>query len=189
MDVLVNNAAWRLHNTMRTITSEVWEKTLSVCLTAPAFLTKYSAVLMEENKIKGTVINVSSIMSQRTGGTSPAYVAGKGALESLTYDMASLYGPSGIRILCVSPGNVISGASQDFEAPDGENVSKKMEDNMNDQTPLMRSGQAREIANAVHWLSSAEASFITGTVVQVDGGFSHGFGHYSLKKLQFPNEF
>ncbi|WP_236974186.1 SDR family NAD(P)-dependent oxidoreductase [Membranihabitans maritimus] len=189
IDVLVNNAVWRTHDTMRTISIDDWERTLKVSITAPAFLAKWVAELMEEKNIRGVIVNISSIMSQRAGGTSPAYVASKGAIESLTYELASLYGPSGIRAVGVAPGNVITPLSKDFTTPTGENISKKMEENMTDQTPLMRSAEGREIASAICWLSSEESSFVTGTILQVDGGFSHGFNHYSLKKIQFPKEF
>src|SRR5665647_836228 len=70
IDVLINNAAWRTIETMRTISLQNWEKALRVNLTAPAFLTKYVARAMEENKIPGVIINISSVMSQRAGGNS-----------------------------------------------------------------------------------------------------------------------
>lgn len=189
VDVLVNNAVWRTHDTLRTISLADWEKTLKISLTAPAFLAKWTAELMEQQQIVGVIINISSVMAGRAAGTSPAYVACKGAIESLTYELASLYGPAGMRVVALAPGNVLTPLSSDFVAESGENISAKMEQNMHDQTPLQRSAHAREIANTIFWLSSNEASFITGTVLQVDGGFSHGFNNYSLKKLQFPNEF
>lgn len=189
LDVLVNNAIWRTHDTMRTISVANWQKTLAIGLTAPAFLARNTAALMEEKQLPGTIVNISSVMARRTGGTSPAYVVCKGGIESLTYELAALYGPAGIRVVAVAPGNVLTPLSGDFTDPSGEDLSARMEQNMNDQTPLQRSAHAREIANAIYWLSSEEASFLTGTVVEVDGGFSHGFNHYSLKKLQFPNEF
>ncbi len=73
IDVLINNAAWRTIETMRNILLENWEKTIQVCLTAPAFLAKYAAAVMEEKKIAGVIVNISSVMFQRAGGTSPAY--------------------------------------------------------------------------------------------------------------------
>lgn len=189
IDVLVNNAVWRTHDTLRTISLENWEKTIRISLTAPAFLAKWAVELMEQQQLPGVIINISSVMAKRAAGTSPAYIACKGAIESLTYEMAALYGPAGIRVVALAPGNVLTLLSSDFTDEDGQNISAKMEQNMNDQTPLQRSAHAREIANAIYWLSSGEASFISGTVVEIDGGFSHGFNNYSLKKLQFPKEF
>lgn len=189
VDALINNAVWRTHDTLRTISLEDWEKTIRISLTAPTFLAKWVAELMEKEKLPGVIINISSVMAKRAAGTSPAYIACKGAMESLTYELAALYGPAGIRVVAVAPGNVQTPLSQDYTDDTGQNISAKLEQNMIDQTPLMRSAHTREIANAIYWLSSEEASFISGTVVEVDGGFSHGFSNYSLKKLQFPNEF
>ncbi len=106
IDVLVNNAAWRNRETLRTLSLADWEKTIRVCLTAPAFLMKYVAGVMENKGIPGAMVNISSIQSFFAGGTSPAYTACKSALESLTYEAAVLYGPSGIRVNAVIPGAV-----------------------------------------------------------------------------------
>jgi NAD(P)-dependent dehydrogenase (short-subunit alcohol dehydrogenase family) len=189
LDVLVNNAVWRTHDTMRTITEENWDLTLKIGLTAPAFLAKWSAELMEEKGIHGVIINISSVQAHRAGGTSPAYVACKGGMESLTYDLASLYGPSGIRVVGVAPGNTLTTLSSDFVNESGDNLSEKFKNYMEDQTPLKRSAQPEEIANVVFWLGTSEASFVNGTTIEADGGFRHGFGANSLKNLQFPCQF
>lgn len=189
LDVLVNNAVWRTHNTMRTITEENWELTLKIGLTAPAFLAKWAVKLMEEKSVHGVIINISSVQAHRAGGTSPAYVACKGGMESLTYDLASLYGPSGIRMVSVAPGNTLTTLSNNFVNESGDNISEKLKRYMEDQTPLNRSAHPVEIANVVYWLSTSDASFVNGTIIEADGGFRHGFSANSLKKLQFPNQF
>jgi len=189
IDVLVNNAAWRTIETMRTISLENWEKVIRINLTAPAFLAKYVAKAMEGNSIAGVIINMSSVMSQRVGGNGPAYVACKGGIESLTYELAVLYGPKGIRVVGVKPGNIETNLSSDYKDEAGNNISERLKDHMNDNTPLQRAGNPEEIANVCYWLSSNEASFITGASIVVDGGFFHNFNAYKMKKLQFPNEF
>lgn len=189
IDTLINNAAWRTIETMRTISLENWESTIKVCLTAPAFLAKYAAAVMEELNMEGVIINISSVMSNRAGGNSPAYIACKGGLESLTYELAVLYGPRNIRVVSVNPGNVITDLSNDYLDEEGKNVSQKLIDHMNENTPLKRAGTPDEIANVTYWLSGTEASFITGTAILVDGGFFHNFNSYPLKKLQYPKEF
>ncbi|MEX2511854.1 MAG: SDR family oxidoreductase [Cyclobacteriaceae bacterium] len=189
IDVLVNNAAWRTLETLRTISLENWEKTLRVCLTAPVFLSKLVAEIMEKNGSSGVIIHVSSIMANRAGGTSPAYVASKGALLSITYEMAALYGPSGIRVIAICPGNVHTNMSQDFTDSEGKNISEDLVRDMENLTPLQRSATPQEIANGVFWLSSEEASFVTGTSLVIDGGFTHNFSSYQNKHSQFPKEF
>ena len=189
IDVLINNAAWRTIETMRSISLENWKKTIQVCLTAPAFLAKYVAAVMEEKKIAGVIVNISSVMSQRAGGISPAYLVCKGGIESLTYELAVLYGPKDIRVVAINPGNIKTNLSSDYTDEKGNNISDQLGNHMNDNTPLKRAGTSEEIANVTYWLSTAEASFITGTTILVDGGFSHNFNAYAMKKLQYPTEF
>lgn len=189
VDVLINNAAWRTLETMRTISPEDWEKTLKINLTAPAFLSRYAAALMERSKLPGVIINVSSAMSQRAGGYSPAYLVCKGGIESLTYELAVLYGPKGIRVIAISPGNIDTSLSGDYRNGKGRDISPELVQHINDSTPLKRSGTPEEIADVTYWLSSKESAFITGTSILVDGGFFHNFNSYRMKKLQFPEEF
>jgi NAD(P)-dependent dehydrogenase (short-subunit alcohol dehydrogenase family) len=189
IDVLINNAAWRTIETMRSISLETWEKTLKINLTSPAFLAKHAAAAMEEKNIEGVIINISSVMSHRAGGNSPAYIVCKAGLEGLTYELAVLYGPKGIRVVSINPGNIETNLSNDYKDQKGNNISEKLVDYVKDSTPLKRSGNAEEIANVSYWLSTKEASFITGTSILVDGGFFHNFNGYQMKKLQFPKEF
>lgn len=189
IDALVNNAAWRTIETMKTIQLEDWERTVRICLTAPAFLAKYAAAVMAAQQEAGVIINISSVMAQRAGGYSPAYIASKGGMESLTYEMATCYGRDGIRVVGVSPGNVQTAMSGDYQDVKGNNISKQLEAEMNEMTPLGRAASAREIAELVGWLASDQASFITGTTILADGGFTHNFNSYASKKLQFPNAF
>lgn len=189
IDVLINNAAWRTRETLRTISLTDWEKTIQVCLTAPAFLTRYAAEVMEENASAGVIINISSIQSALAGGGSPAYTACKGAIESLTYESAVLYGPKGIRVVAINPGNITTTLSEDFTDAETNNISQVFNDDVNGNTPLQRAGNPEEIAGVAYWLSTKDASFITGTTILADGGFSHNFNAYSLKQLQFPTQF
>lgn len=189
IDVLVNNAAWRTIETMRTMNIETWKQTLSICLTAPAFLAKWTAELMEKLAIGGTIINVSSVMAGRAGGNSPAYIAAKGAIESLTYELAVTYGRSSIRVVCVQPGNVDTKMSKDYVDQAGDNISADLVEHLNDLTPLARAGSPVEIAEAIYWLSTDNASFITGTTLMIDGGLSHNFNGYTIKKHQFPDQY
>jgi NAD(P)-dependent dehydrogenase (short-subunit alcohol dehydrogenase family) len=189
IDVLVNNAAWRTIETMRSMSFETWQQTLEICLTAPAFLAKWTAEVMEKNKTKGVIINVSSAMSERPGGNSPAYIAAKGAIESLTYELAVTYGRNNIRVVCIQPGNINTNMSSDYIDPDGTNISERLVEHVIDLTPLSRAGRPEEVAEAIYWVSTDKASFITGSTLLIDGGLTHNFNAYSVKKIQYPNEF
>lgn len=189
IDVLVNNAADRSIETMRTISLKTWADTLNVCLGAPAFLSKYCAEKMEQSGSGGVIINISSVMSDRPGGTSPAYIAAKGAMESLTRELSVTYGRSGIRVLSVKPGYIDTDLSRDYENEQKQNISQELSDEMLQLTPLGRSGTPGEIAEAILWLSSEKAAFITGASLVIDGGFENNLNSYRLKQIQFPKEF
>lgn len=188
IDVLVNNAAWRVRETLRTMSLDNWEKTIRICLTAPAFLAKWVAPYMEKQH-SGVIVNMSSIMANLPGGTGAAYIAAKGGILSLTYEMAALLGPSGVRVVAISPGNINTQLSQDFTNDRGENISEVLVKDFEDHTPLQRSGLPDEVAAAVAWICSEEAAYITGTNLTIDGGFSRNFNSYHLKKIQFPEQF
>ena len=188
IDVLINNAAWRVSETLRTMSLENWEKTIRICLTTPTFLSKWVAPSMEAQH-RGVIVNISSIMADLPGGTGAAYTAAKGAMLSLTYELAALLGPSGVRVVAVSPGNITTQLSRDFVNDRGENISEILVKDFEAHTPLQRSGHPDEVAAAVAWICSDEAAYITGTNLTIDGGFSRNFNSYHLKKIQFPEQF
>ena len=189
IDVLVNNAAWRTIGTMRNMELETWEKTIRVCLTAPAFLSKNVAAAMEQINLPGVIINISSMMSDRPAGTSPAYIASKGGIEALTRELAVTYGRSGIRVISVKPGFIDTELSKDYTTTAGESIADQLGTYLNDATPLKSPGLPQEVANAIFWLSSDQATFMTGTAITIDGGFTTSMNSYQLKKAQFPKEF
>jgi NAD(P)-dependent dehydrogenase (short-subunit alcohol dehydrogenase family) len=189
IDVLVNNAAWRTIETMRTISMDTWEKTLKICLTAPAFLSKMSAEVMEKNNSGGVIINVSSMMADRPAGNSPAYIASKGAIESLTRELAVTYGRSGIRVICIKPGFIDTGLSLDYKDQAGDDLTGVLSKYLLDATPVNRAGTPNDVAEAIFWLCTSLASFISGTSLMIDGGFTSNMNSYQLKGKQFPKEY
>lgn len=189
LDVLVNNAAWRTLQTMRAIDLETWDRTVRICLTAPAFLARWAAGEMEARRTQGAILNVSSMMSTRASGVSPAYVACKGGLDALTFELAALYGPSGIRVVSVCPGWVETGMSGDYKSASGDSLNDQIRAAAADEVPLRRPASPEEIAAAIVWLAGPEASYVTGTRFLIDGGWSHHHLRYSLHRMQFPEEF
>ncbi|TVQ03656.1 MAG: SDR family oxidoreductase [Planctomycetaceae bacterium] len=188
IDVLINNAAWRDVVTMRRISLESWEKTLRVCLTAPAFLARHCAEAMETAG-GGVILNVSSIQSKFAAGISPAYVAAKGGLDALTYELATLYGPQGIRVLAVNPGAVDTALSHDYVDANGDNLASSLRTEFEDMIPLRRYATSLEIARCIAMLVSPDASYLTGTCIELDGGWFHQASPYRLKRQQFPDDF
>jgi 3-oxoacyl-[acyl-carrier protein] reductase len=179
IDVLVNNASWRELLTMREITVDSWDRTMRICLTAPAFLSRWAAAVMERQRA-GVIINVSSIMSRQSWGMAPAYVAAKGGLDALTHDLAALYGPAGVRVVTVSPGAV------DTEmGPSSSDVREWSEQMIS----LGRWAAPAEIARTIAFLASDDASYITATTLVIDGGWSRQFYPYGLKRKLRPEQF
>lgn len=111
-----------------------------------------------------------------------AYIAAKGGLESFTRELAVTYGRSGIRVVSVCPGYIETALSNDDEGSDGENISTKLMNEVTSFIPL-NGGEPGEVAEAIYWLSSGSASYITGTSLIIDGGFKPDFNKYSIKKL------
>lgn len=171
IDVLVNNAAARELTTMREITPAEWDRTLRVCLTAPAFLARWAAAEMPAG---GVIVNIGSMMARQAHGVSPAYIACKGALESLTYDLAALYGPAGIRVVTVAPGAIDTAMSRLVSSSDRADGHEDdpVRDFSESMTMLGRWGHPDEVARAVAWVASPEASYLTGTTLVLDGGWS-----------------
>ena len=186
VDALVNNAAWREVISMRHITPESWDRTLRICLTAPAFLSRWAAEDMQLRK-QGVIINVSSVVSRQTTGRVAAYVACKGALDSLTYELASLYGAVGIRVVGIRPGAVDTDISKDLS--EDAAAAKAMQDFSHDIIGLQRWAQPEEIAKVISFLASDDASYMHGTNVLVDGGWQHQQLPLSLRKSMSPEDF
>ena len=188
LDVLVNNAAWRELRNMRDIDIDSWDRTIRICLTVPAFLTRWSAEVMQRQG-RGVVVNVSSMNSHFTAGFAAAYSAAKGGLDSLTYDLAALYGHQGIRIVAINPGAVDTDLSRDYTDAPQSDTARQLRQTSEDLTPLGRWAEPEEIARSIAMLASDDASFVTGTTLRVDGGWSRNNLPRSLKKKIHPDAF
>jgi NAD(P)-dependent dehydrogenase (short-subunit alcohol dehydrogenase family) len=173
LDVLVNNAAVRELKTMREMTPTEWDRTIRVCLTSPAFMARWAAEEMERHG-GGVIVNVGSMMSRQAHGVSAAYVSCKGALEALTYDLAALYGRVGIRVVTIAPGVIDTAMSGTLTAsePAGGVVTDPIREFTESMAMLGRWGRPDEVAKAVAWIASDEASYLTGTTLVLDGGWS-----------------
>lgn len=184
IDVLVNNAAWRELGSMRGVSLESWDRTLRICLTAPAFLARWAAADMELRK-RGVILNVGSMMSLQAAGISPAYVASKGGLDALTFELASTYGSSGIRVVCIQPGAIDTELSHNMansQRPD------ELRDFSEDMIMLQRWGRPEEIAGTLVFLASDQAAYITGTTLTIDGGWQRQHFPLSLKQRNFASD-
>lgn len=161
LDVIINNAGIAIDTTFEDKTVSNFQKTLNVNLIGPFLVSKYMAPLMEA----GSIINVSSTNGINTNYIeSLDYDASKAGLISLTKNLSLQYAPK-IRVNAVAPGWVLTPMNQNLDAEFMNEECKK--------TALGRFAEPSEIANVIFFLASGEASFMTGSIVVVDGGY-HG---------------
>ncbi len=169
LDVLVNNAGIIYRNkTVVETTPEEWLKTFDVNVNGAFYLSKFALPHLEATK--GNIVNVASYVGMVGFKGIPAYCASKGALIQLTRAMALDHASEGVRVNCVCPGSVHTEMITSAWEAYGEGA----EDVWSSKHPLGRIAQPREVADAILYLASDEASFLTGVALPVDGGITAG---------------
>jgi NAD(P)-dependent dehydrogenase (short-subunit alcohol dehydrogenase family) len=164
LHVLVNNAAVFLLAGMDA-TSDQWERTLAVNLMGPAYLTAEAVEALA--KVRGAVVNIASVSGYIAQPNQWTYNAAKGGILELSRCQALDLARMGIRVNSVSPGWIWTEASD--RASGGDRA--QWEPIWGAYCPLNRCGEPREVAHAICFLLSHEASFITGADLAVDGGY------------------
>lgn len=165
LDIACNSAALsRGSGPIHQFTREVFDQTLEMCLTNTWLCMKYEIAAMLETG-SGAIVNISSNSSLKGQAFNTAYAAAKGGVNILTKSSAAEYGSKGIRINAVSPGVIRTpGLEKYFEE------QPQVAEQLKKTAVLNRLGEPEEIAEAVVFLLSDRASFITGQLLSVDGG-------------------
>ncbi|WP_436929273.1 SDR family NAD(P)-dependent oxidoreductase [Halosimplex halobium] len=189
VDVLVNNAGIRVDpKPVTEADEESWDRILAVNQKGVAFCAKHLIPLMTgggddergsgsgaDARIEGngSVVNVASMGAEVGRPDWAQYDSTKGAIVAMTKDMACDHAPDGVRVNAVSPGYVVT----EYHLPDDPEEAREYRDEQTTPSAdgpgiLKRAAEPREVADAVVFLASEEASFVTGTNLRVDGGVS-----------------
>ena len=160
LDVLVNNAGMGALGPLVELGDEAIQQTFAVNVEGVLITTREAIPALSKNG--GAVVNISSTIAQASMPGTAAYAGSKAAMERITSSLAVELGPQGIRVNSVAPG--VTKTDMNAIAP------QEVLDGMVAQTPLGRMGEAEDIARAVVFLASDDASWITGQVLQSSGG-------------------
>ena len=167
VDVLVNNAGIRVEADVIDTSIEDWDRLMAVNLTAVFLACKFALPHMVEQG-SGAIVSVASVAGLNPIPDRAAYCASKAGVIGLTRQMALQYARRGIRVSAVCPGPTLTPFTrryrERFGDPEGESAA------FAGRLPVGRFAAPEEIANAIAFLASDEASFITGSVLDVDGG-------------------
>jgi NAD(P)-dependent dehydrogenase (short-subunit alcohol dehydrogenase family) len=165
LDIACNSAALsRGAGPIHEYERSVFDQTIEMCLTNTWLCMKYEIAAML-NSGGGAIVNISSNSSLRGQAYNTAYAAAKGGVNTLTMSSAAEYGARGIRINAVSPGVIRTPGVEKYFAE-----QPKLAEGLKKAAVMNRLGEPEEIAEAVSFLSSDRASFITGQILSVDGG-------------------
>jgi NAD(P)-dependent dehydrogenase (short-subunit alcohol dehydrogenase family) len=169
LDILVNNAGGSIPASIREITPKTFGEVWSLNVEGLLFSTQQAANQMIDDGTDGVILNLASIRSEFAHPEQVAYDATKGAVKMITRYSAFEFAEYGIRVNAVAPGPIATDTRSDTNA---EALREQIANGeYTKPVPLMRAGEPEDIANAVAFLSSDDASYVTGEVVFVDGGY------------------
>ena len=161
LDVLINNAGKNVDNLSLRMKDEDWKKVIDINLTSTFLLSKHSIKKMLKNKF-GRVVNITSVVGH-TGNLGQAnYAASKSGIIGMSKSLAIEYAKKNITVNCVSPGYIVSDMTM--------NIAEKVKLYLTSRIPMAKLGTGEDVSNCVAFLSSEQASYITGETIHVNGG-------------------
>jgi NAD(P)-dependent dehydrogenase (short-subunit alcohol dehydrogenase family) len=164
LDILINNAGKGTHAPLRTMPAETWQNDVALNLNA-AFHCSQAAYPHLKAHGNGAIVNISSLAGVTGTMGVGAYSAAKAGLQQLTRVAAAEFGPKGVRVNCVAPGMIATELAQKGWAKTGFDAAGACQ-----AFPLRRPGRPEEVAQAVLFMASDAASYITGETLTVGGG-------------------
>lgn len=165
LDIIVNNAGIGTTGNVHDLSNDNWQKVLDINLSGVFYGLRETASYMKEKGIKGSIINMSSILGQTGFRGASAYCASKGGVNQLTKASALELALDGIRVNCIAPGFILTEMTREIDAdPEAGGFVRG-------QTPMGHMGEPNDIAYAAVYLASDESKFVTGSILYVDGGW------------------
>ena len=161
LDILINNAGTNMDNLSLRMKDEEWPKVIDINLTSTFLLSKYAIKKMLKGN-SGRVINITSIVGHTGNIGQSNYAASKAGIIGMTKSLAIEYAKKNITLNCVSPGFIQSKMT--------DNINESVKAALTSRIPMSRLGNAEDVANSVAFLSSDQASYVTGETIHVNGG-------------------
>ena len=161
LDVLINNAGTNVDNLSLRMKEEEWKKVIDINLTSTFLLAKHAIKKMLKNKF-GRVVNITSVVGHTGNLGQSNYAAAKSGIIGMSESLALEYAKKNITINCVSPGFIVSDMTM--------NIAEKVRLYLTSRIPMGKLGTGEDVSNCVAFLSSDQASYITGETLHVNGG-------------------
>ena len=161
LDILINNAGTNADNLSLRMKVEEWKKVVDVNLTSTFLLSKYAIKKMLKNKF-GRVVNITSVVGHTGNLGQSNYAASKAGIIGMSKSLAIEYAKKNITVNCVSPGFITSDMTM--------NIAEKVKLYLTSRIPMGKLGTGEDVSNCVAFLSSEQASYVTGETIHVNGG-------------------
>ena len=161
LDILVNNAGTNVDNLSLRMKEEEWKKVIDINLTSTFLLTKHAIKKMLKNKF-GRIVNITSVVGHTGNLGQSNYAASKSGIIGMSKSLAIEYAKKNITVNCVSPGFIVSDMTM--------NIAEKVKIYLTSRIPMGKLGTGEDVSNCVAFLSSEQASYVTGETIHVNGG-------------------
>ena len=161
LDILINNAGTNVDNLSLRMKEEEWKKVIDINLTSTFLMSKHSIKKMLKNKF-GRVVNITSVVGHTGNLGQSNYAASKAGIIGMSKSLAIEYAKKNITVNCVSPGFIVSDMTM--------NIAEKVKLYLTSRIPMGKLGTGEDVSNCVAFLSSDQASYITGETIHVNGG-------------------
>ena len=161
LDILINNAGINMDNLSLRMKDEEWKKVININLTSTFLLSKHAIKQMLKNKF-GRIVNITSVVGHTGNLGQSNYSASKSGIIGMSKSLAIEYAKKNITVNCVSPGFIASDMTM--------NIAEKVKLYLTSRIPMGKLGTGEDVSNCVAFLSSEQASYVTGETIHVNGG-------------------